>query len=143
LCAARPYECFWWSSSSAQARIWTGWLYWFNSSKRNTLRHCVWQCLLTYRIGWKSAADWAVAHEAGSTSKDTKVDYHNNLMGRVIGTHLDEMTYPSLVGKAVILCDSSWDAGYLWYLDDLKRPRWSDGRLISTYRFNEPGPNNP
>lgn len=140
-CGQRPRECAVWAHASLQSFLVAGR---YGNPKKNAMRHCVWQCLLTHRLGWSRAAAWGRKHEEGSTAPfDTKADYHNNYVGRLLGEHLSEFYLPSQVLRAQILCSAAWDRGWLWYVKRLgDRPAiyWSDGRR----EWNpQSGPNRP
>ncbi len=100
------------------------------------MRHCIWQCLLTHRLSWNWAERWGWRHEYGTTSPfDSKADYHNNYVGRLLGGHLDELYLPSAVTRAYVLCNSAWLRAWLWYVKRV------NGRLGVYWSDNRPFPN--
>ena len=52
----------------------------------DAVRHCVWNCKMTRKVGEETAKDFADAHEESSTCDDeTDMDLHNNKIGRELG----------------------------------------------------------
>lgn len=52
----------------------------------DAVRHCVWNCEMTRRVNERTAKDFGDAHEESSTNDDeTKMDLHNNELGRELG----------------------------------------------------------
>lgn len=132
-CAKYPTQCKYWKMASE-------WAVWYGGQSPdketfNALRHCIWQCLLTYWSGWGWARYWGTIHETGSppsTSRqriDRTIDLHNNYVGRLLGSHLGETT-GFKPREAMKLCFGAWNAGYLWVYK-YSRIRWSDGRVVS------------
>jgi RHS repeat-associated protein len=126
-CDSYPVQCRVWLKASAFAiaiakpiqNVW----------KENAYRHCIWQCVLTARLGRLRAGRWAWLHEqySGSSSTDKTIDYHNNYVGRLFGQQLRGFPWPE--GFAYYFCDEAWKRGWLLTYDRLNRVvRWSDGR---------------
>ena len=110
LCASRPNECrsWWWASTWAviismhdfRGDQYNGdifsWLPDHINPRRDAMRHCVWQCLLTERLGSTEAWIWGYLHELReSPAKDpvrayisSAVDFHNNEVGRSLGREI-------------------------------------------------------
>lgn len=64
---------------------------------------------------------------------NSKADYHNNYVGRLLGERLAQLHGPSQVARALILCSAAWDRGWLWYVKKVGGRvgvYWSDGRHI-------------
>jgi hypothetical protein len=141
-CATHWYECLVWAYAGARAIAITN-LRYGDVRIRNAMRHCMWQCMLTDTLGWSRAQIWANLHETGSNPNDTHVDYHNNYVGRLLGEHLDELSYPSQTIKALVLCAGAWNWGYLWYVNPGPAFYMSNGTRISTARAYQSGPNSP
>lgn len=131
-CLAYPGQCYWWARSSATAFVLSkpiqdGW-------KENAYRHCIWQCLLTYRIGWDAAEKWGNAHEAADPTLDKRIDQHNNYVGRLFGQQLHRVTWAAWPSAwAFYFCDQAWKRGWLWKA--VRRVHgfrivWSDGRAV-------------
>jgi RHS repeat-associated protein len=140
-CGQKPHECAVWAHASLQSFMVA---FGYGHPKKNAMRHCVWQCLLTHRLGWWPAYEWGWRHERGSTSSfDSLADYHNNYVGRLLGQQLNEFYLPSQVRRAEILCNAAWNRGWLWYVKRLGTSPavyWSDGRREWNPRS---GPNRP
>ncbi len=115
-----------WAFSSTRASQLMGWM---SKPKENAMRHCVWQCMITANDSWRWAEIWGAAHEIyadnHSGKADTTVDYHNNYVGRLLGSNLP-MLGGNVVG-AFRLCSDAWDRGWLFYRRG-PRIHWSDGR---------------
>ena len=124
-CIRTPWECPTWAliSRFAKARA----LELFPTSVANdglgdAFRHCLWQCLLTRNLGAQSASEWGAAHESGENSNASRMDLHNNLVGRAIGTSLRPRwggRYKGfLVAEAAEQgCMSALKNGRLWILN--------------------------
>ena len=93
------------------------------------------------RLGWWPATRWAFAHESGCKYvTDSKLDWYNNYVGRLLGGHLSSLLVQGL-GGAKLLCEGAWNSGYLWYQNVLTETiYWSGGRLVPTPNS---GPNRP
>jgi len=58
----------------------------------DAVRHCTWNCEMTRTIGKRNAEAWANAHECKEDGKidygydETKMDLHNNEVGRALGS---------------------------------------------------------
>lgn len=73
----------------------------------DAFRHCMWNCLMTQKIGACKAKVFADAHETESVNKDeTSMDLHNNLVGRQLGD-----TNPN--GNCNTLCMGAVNSGQL------------------------------
>jgi RHS repeat-associated protein len=132
-CDQFPARCRNWKYASALAIIWSR-LDGGNAAYTNAIRHCMWQCLLTYWQGRDWAEYWAWAHEAGAPvyhPLDTTVDLHNNYVGRLFGEHLGEVAYAGPAVMAHLFCVKAWERGWLWYVSRNLRLHWSDGRLVN------------
>jgi hypothetical protein len=85
--------------------------------KENALRHCMLQCMITANDSWKWAQIWGTAHEIyadnHNDATDTKVDYHNNDVGRLLGDNLPWLG--GYVLGAFGLCNEAWNRGWLFY----------------------------
>jgi RHS repeat-associated protein len=146
-CLFHPFQCPIWAWSSTQAIALSRLKYHSDIRIENAIRHCVWQCLLTYRLGWYAAQKWGWAHEVGGSEyhpNDRQVDYHNNYVGRLLGEHMNEISgiIPAS-GRALRLCEGAWNWGYLWYINRDGTFHMSDGRTISRARAYEAGENRP
>jgi RHS repeat-associated protein len=101
----------------------------------NSLRHCIWSCLLTATEGLDWAWLWTWAQEVGDNKQqwaDFRTDLHNNRVGRLLGRHVNE-TWQAWFGAAVAsrdLCVGAWDRGLLWVRTGRREIHWSDGRLV-------------
>lgn len=85
LCRRSGQQCAQWGLASLWAQRTANATY-RSSAKRNAMRHCCWQALLTWYMGWRAARDWGNAHEAGMNGHpDSIIDQRNNLVGRYIG----------------------------------------------------------
>jgi hypothetical protein len=61
-----------------------------NKGDNNAYRHCIWQAVLTWKIGANNAAAWGDAHETTpGRARDHQADVHNNAVGRSIGRPID------------------------------------------------------
>lgn len=86
--------------------------------RTNAMRHFMWQAVLAARFGVDAARQVASAQETGTPSRrDSRVDEHNNAVGRSYGTaHASELeglspseAMTSLVPVALAL----WESGEL------------------------------
>ncbi len=130
-CHRNLHRCTVWMRSAAEAfRV----AMMYPHPKRNAMRHCIWQCLVTHRWSWKAAEQWGWRHEwRTSAPMDSKADYHNNYVGRLIGEQLDRLYLPDDVVRAQLLCNEAWNRGWLWYVRRVNgraRIYWSDGRYL-------------
>ncbi len=103
--------------------------------KENALRHCMWQCMIAANDSWNWAQTWGWMHEVFANDNngpaDTKVDYHNNYVGRLLGSKLGWLG-GSLRGSAE-LCVEAWNRGWLFcFVKDRNGTRyyWSNDRRI-------------
>jgi len=143
MCWRYPWTCHVWLVTSFQAFFYSN-LVSSDVRVRNAIRHCMWQCLLTSRLSWKWAQAWGLWHEYRSTDlDDTHVDYHNNYVGRLLGTHMNELFHPFDVFKARELCVGAWNWGYLWYQNSDGSFYTSNGVRLSRQRVYASGPNTP
>ena len=97
--------------------------------KENAMRHCIWQCLLTYYSGWTWANLWGWAHEKYSSTLafEKKIDLRNNDVGRALGVELRKRWFVlSPSWAAHDLCLGAWDRGWLWTRRD-SQTVWSNG----------------
>lgn len=63
-----------------------------NERKENALRHAYWQAMLTYKHGEEKAEDMGDWHERlDNDPDDSRVDQHNNAIGRWIGRTVRDM----------------------------------------------------
>lgn len=86
---------------------------------QNAIRHFIWQAYIAGRHGEAVAEAVASAHEKGrDTPYDTKIDLHNNAVGRAYGA----------ANSAVIGQGSLPDA--LTALTVPAKQKWADGELI-------------
>ena len=78
--AAKVYKC------SQEAIALTNLFYGDSGQDDNSdaFRHCLWNALMRKEVGKKAAKRWANAHEYGKNGKSTKMDKHNNNIGRKI-----------------------------------------------------------
>ena len=110
---------------------------WVNP-KRNTMRHCIWQCWMREDVGWGVAYRIGWAHERGDENNvypyyEEMVDVKNNIVGRYLGQFMGRFWWMSKLQAAVTLCNYAWDNGWLWkYVESTNRVYWSDGRRIYT-----------
>ncbi len=86
---------------------------------QNAIRHFIWQAYIAGRHGTAIAEAVAAAHEEGrNTPHDTRVDLHNNAVGRAYGA----------ANAATIRQDSLTDA--LEALVPVAKTKWADDELI-------------
>jgi hypothetical protein len=133
LCAQDPAHCaaFWWAAGWAQAMV--TWRY--RGTTRNAMRHCIWQCLLTFESGAAWAVKWANAHESTPTSsaedrRDRRIDRHNNVIGRSLGRR--RLGFVAAWG-ALNLCAAEFNADHLW-VEINGRIYWSNSRPMTLRR---------
>lgn len=127
-CLWYPSQCERWKWASAWAVTLTKLSY--SGWTQNAMRHCIWQCLLTWYSGSTWAARWGWAHEEFTSSLDPldkAVDYHNNYVGRLLGPHLGGWLSKPLGARD--LCKGAWNAGYLWTVIGGTK-YWSNGRRV-------------
>ena len=138
-CNANFLRCLHWKEASAWAVAMTKFRY-PDSEVQNSMRHCTWQCLLSYYDGAATAREWGWRHELGADvwmATDTKIDLHNNAVGRLLGQHLHEIAwFYGPAGGALKLCREAWNAGYLWTYA-YGQIRWTNGSAVSnpTYEW--------
>ncbi|CAN5557714.1 hypothetical protein BH20CHL7_BH20CHL7_02380 [soil metagenome] len=128
-CNASSRRCFEFKWASAWARVLTDNRY--RGTTQNAMRHCIWQCLLTWRSGPDWAAVWGRAHESppartASELRDRRMDFHNNSVGRTLGRQ-NLGWFPAW--RALSLCVDAFNAGRLWVEID-GRIHWSNGRAV-------------
>lgn len=86
---------------------------------QNAVRHFIWQAYIAGRHGTAVAEAVAAAHEKGrATPRDTRIDLHNNAVGRAYGA----------ANSASIGQGSLTDA--LKSLATVARQKWADKELI-------------
>jgi RHS repeat-associated protein len=136
LCDLHPGQCVAWGEAS----FWAGKLasFYWKDPIRNTMRHCMWSCLMSYSMGKVNAYVWARAHEYGSQEgppyTDMRVDLHNNYVGRLLGAHLSEVWYVPVWKTARELCVGAWNKGWLWF-NRGDKIYWSNGQYIKNAPF--------
>ncbi len=85
---------------------------------QNAIRHFVWQAYIAGRHGTAVAEAVAAAHEEGrDTPHDTRVDLHNNAVGRAYGVaHSPEIgqgSMPDALGRLAVVAKEKWVADEL------------------------------
>jgi hypothetical protein len=85
---------------------------------QNAIRHFVWQAYIAGRHGAAVAEAVAAAHEEGrDTPHDTRVDLHNNAVGREYGTaHAAEIgqgSMPDALARLATVAVQKWTADEL------------------------------
>ena len=85
---------------------------------RNAVRHFVWQAYIAGRHGSPVAEAVAAAHEEGrDTPHDTRVDLHNNAVGRAYGVaHTAEIgqgSMPDALARLAVVAQEKWAADEL------------------------------
>ena len=85
---------------------------------QNAIRHFVWQAYIAGRHGTAVAEAVATAHEEGrDTPHDTRVDLHNNAVGRAWGVaHSSEIgqgSMPDALGRLAVVARQKWAADEL------------------------------
>ena len=95
--ATKVYKC------SQEAIMITKLLYGESGQDDNSdaFRHCLWNALMTKEIGKKATKKWANAHEYGKKGKSTKMDKHNNSVGRKLDTEKTTLSIVLQTRKAV------------------------------------------
>ena len=86
--------------------------------RTNAMRHFMWQALLTARFGVEAARTIATAQEAGTLNRrDSRVDEHNNEVGRAYGTaHAGDLTAGSTSDALALLVPVALEK---WESDEL------------------------
>ena len=95
--AAKVYKC-------SQEAIAMTVLFYGNSGQddnSDAFRHCLWNALMRKAVGKSAAKRWANAHEYGKKGKATRMDKHNNKVGRKIKTKGSHLMIAYRVRKAV------------------------------------------
>ena len=92
--------------------------------RTNAMRHFMWQAVLTARFGVDAARQVSSAQEAGTPSRrDSRVDEHNNAVGRSYGTahasELDGLAPTEAMTILVPVALAMWESGELVWV----RPR--------------------
>ena len=90
---------------------------------QNAIRHFVWQAYIAGRHGVAVAEAVAAAHEGGrDTPHDTRVDLHNNAVGREYGAaHSAEVgqgSLPDALGRLAVVAKQKWAADELIWVKD-------------------------
>jgi hypothetical protein len=85
---------------------------------QNAVRHFVWQAYIAGRHGTAVAEAVAAAHEEGrDTPHDTRIDLHNNAVGRAYGVaHASEVgqgSMPDALGRLAVVAREKWAADEL------------------------------
>jgi hypothetical protein len=85
---------------------------------QNAIRHFVWQAYIAGRHGAAVAEAVAAAHEEGrDTPHDTRVDLHNNAVGRAYGTaHAAEIgqgSMPDALARLATVAVQKWSTDEL------------------------------
>ncbi|GAA3689142.1 PA14 domain-containing protein [Lentzea roselyniae] len=84
-CMWLPRQCTIYLAISVWAmRTAASWYPWWERGQ-NAFRHCIWQAMLVFTMGYWVAYAWATAHEGNSRGKDHDQDLHNNIWGRSVG----------------------------------------------------------
>jgi hypothetical protein len=91
--------------------------------RQNAVRHFIWQAYIAGRHGAAVAEAVAAAHEEGrDTPHDTRVDLHNNAVGRDYGvTHAAEVGQGSMLdalGRLAVVAEEKWAADELIWVTD-------------------------
>ncbi|WP_425575602.1 DUF6973 domain-containing protein [Streptomyces gobitricini] len=91
-----------------------------NSNKQNAYRHCIWQAILVWDFGWTIAKAFGDAHEVKHKNsknkaqrRDSQVDYHNNKVGRQIGSQITAWTRSGAHDAACKRCKKALRNGKL------------------------------
>lgn len=68
----------------------TGWQSVTTNNERDAMRHGTWNAVMTIKIGYTKASEWANAHEYGNPNRipgviGEQMDFYNNSVGRNIG----------------------------------------------------------
>ena len=88
-----------------------------DDTKENAFKHCLWNALMSYKIGEDLAREFGNAHEAGmmeSHPESTSMDYHNNEVGYHIASYpptedeLDKEAFASYAMYSQIYSTSDW-----------------------------------
>ena len=75
---------------------------WQDGDAANAYRHAMWNALLVRSLGVKNAKKWADAHEAWpEIDANTKMDLHNNQIGRDIAEKTNRIPKVSLSERAI------------------------------------------
>ena len=142
LCRAYPSRCEQMKRAasyavSLTALAYSGWV-------KNAMRHCIWQCVLTYLSGtwWAKRWGWANRAVLSQAYWERRLDLHNNWIGRLLGAEMRKdpnfIYGPSFYAKE--LCRGAWNRGWLWARAN-NRTIWSDGRVVSTTWLAKYNPN--
>lgn len=96
--------------------------------RTNAVRHFVWQSLLTARFGPEVAERLGAVHEEGTPdAEDSRVDLHNNAVGRAYGREHEQTLGHGSVGAAATAAGraalAAWAAGELIWVRPVRRPR--------------------
>ena len=88
---------------------------------QNAVRHFIWQAYLTARHGPAVAEAVAAAQEAGRDAPgDTRVDLHNNAIGRAHGAadaaRIKQGSRSEALAALVPVAKDKWDAGELIWI---------------------------
>jgi hypothetical protein len=91
--------------------------------RQNAVRHFIWQAYIAGRHGAAVAEAVAAAHEEGrDTPHDTRVDLHNNAVGRDYGVaHAAEVGRGSMLDalhRLAVVAEQKWSADELIWVRD-------------------------
>lgn len=103
---SRPNACWYAYTDAAAWAIQIGQRYPIGQS--NAMRHCVWACLLTWKMGGDKAQGFLDRHEWKQSGRDHDSDVHNNKQGKSLGAFL-RVFYPG-----IRLRDAAHWAWYMW-----------------------------
>ncbi len=99
----------------------------------NAVRHFVWQSLLTAHFSASVAERLGEVHEEGTPhAEDSRVDLHNNAVGRAYGeSHAAELAATSVgsaADRAAQAALTAWEEGDLIWVDSLRRQQRAQRR---------------
>jgi RHS repeat-associated protein len=90
-CNRDRVSCNRWKNSAADAHLISILNYPFDGVRRDSIRHCVWMCLLTVHAGAHDARDWGYRHEIGNGWRlSSWADVRNNEVGIEFGKALKQ-----------------------------------------------------
>ncbi|MFD4868436.1 RHS repeat-associated core domain-containing protein [Streptomyces sp. NPDC058412] len=101
----------WWASQTAKSAY-------KDSNKQNAYRHCIWQAMLVWDLGYTIAKAFGDAHEVKHRCTKNKydradsiADFHNNRVGRSIGSQITAWTRWGAQSAACSRCQRAWSTG--------------------------------
>ncbi|MFB7180796.1 DNRLRE domain-containing protein [Streptomyces sp. NPDC056257] len=116
-CAKYWWACWgvadvsWWASQTAKSAY-------KDSNKQNAYRHCIWQAMLVWDFGYTIAKAFGDAHEVKHRytknkydRADSMADFHNNRVGRSIGSQITAWTRWGARSAACSRCQRAWNTG--------------------------------